>query len=133
MKTTILIVDDEAEIRERVKYVLGSDKYEMTEATDLAGLRQALAGPAADLVLLDLRLPDGHALEALPELNQKWPTSRVIIVTGHGTVEVAEEAYKVDPQLFLLSKPFDSGTLQALVELALAGKPDRTATPDEHR
>ena len=44
----------------------------------------------------------------------------MIILTGHGTVEVAEEAFKVDPQLFLQTKPFDPGTLRALVELALA-------------
>ena len=64
----------------------------------------------------------------LPELKQKWPASKVILLTGHGTVEAAEEAFKVDPQLFLHGKPFDPGTLRALVELALAGKPaSRTA------
>jgi DNA-binding NtrC family response regulator len=133
MKTSILIVDDEVDLRERVKLVLGSVKYELTEAGDLAGLRRALAGPAPDVVILDLRLPDGNSLSALPELKQKWPASKVIILTGHGTVEVAEEAYKVDPQLFLQSKPFDPGTLRALVELALAGKPDRATTTDRHK
>jgi DNA-binding NtrC family response regulator len=123
MKTSILIVDDEAVIRERARLVLGTDKYELTEAGDVAGLRRSLAGPAPDVVILDLRLPDGNALDVLPELKQKWPASKVIILTGHGSVEVAEEAYKVDPQLFLHGKPLDPGTLRALVELALAGKP----------
>ena len=123
MKTSILIVDDEADIRERVKLVLGSDKYELTEAGNLADLRRSLAGPAAEVVILDLVLPDGNALDLLPELKQKWPASKVIILTGHGTVEVAEEAFKVDPKLFLQTKPFDAGTLRALVELALATNP----------
>jgi DNA-binding NtrC family response regulator len=133
MKTTILIVDDEADIRERVKRILGSDKYELTEAGDLAGLRRALAGPAVDAVILDLKLPDGNSLDALPELKQKWPASKVIILTGYGSVEAAEAAYKVDPHLFLQSKPFDEGTLRALVELALASKPAGTTTTDRHR
>jgi DNA-binding NtrC family response regulator len=133
MKTNILIVVDEAEIREQVKFVLGSDRYELTEAKNSAGLRRALASPAADLVILDLKLPDGNSLDALPELKQKWPGSKVIILTGHGTVEVAEEAYKVDPQLFLQSKPFDPETLRALVELALVVNPARTTNTDRHR
>ena len=120
MKTTLLIVDDEADIRERVKLVLGSEKYELSEVADLAGLRRSLAGPAPGVVILDLKLPDGNSLSVLPELKQKWPTCKVIILTGYGGVEAAEEAYKVDPQLFLESKPFDPGTLRALVELALA-------------
>jgi len=121
MKTSILIVDDEADIREWVKLVLGSDNYELTEAWDLAGLRRSLAGPAPGVVILDLKLPDGNSLSVLPELKQKWPASKVILLTGYGTVEAAEEAYKMDAQLFLESKPFDPGTLRALVELALAG------------
>jgi DNA-binding NtrC family response regulator len=123
MKTSILIVDNEASIREQVKLVLGGDKYEMAEAGNLADLRRSLAGPAPEVVILDLMLPDGNALDALPELKQEWPASKVIILTGHGTVEVAEAAFKVDPQLFLQSKPFDPGTLRALVELALASSP----------
>jgi DNA-binding NtrC family response regulator len=128
MKTNILIVDDEAVIREHVRLVLGSDQYEMTEAADLAGLRRSLAGPAPGVVILDLKLPDGNSLDVLPELKQKWPASKVILLTGYGTVEAAEKAYKVDAQLFLHGKPFDPGTLRALVELALAGNPvPRTA------
>jgi DNA-binding NtrC family response regulator len=123
MKTRILIVDDEAGIRNLVRVVLGSDQYEVTEAEDLAALRRSLAGPAPAVVILDLKLPDGNGVEALPELKQKWPASKVIILTNFGTVEAAEEAYKLDAQLFLLSKPLDPETLRALVEVTLAGKP----------
>jgi len=122
MKTTILVVDDEAEIREWVKLVLGDDKYLFTEAQDLASLRRCLGGSAPGVVILDLKLPDGHSLTMLPELKQKWPASKVILLTGYGTVEAAEQAYKVDPQLFLQSKPLDAGMLRALVDLALSGE-----------
>ena len=71
MKTSIKIVDDEASIREQVKLVLGADKYALTEAGSLADLRRSLSGPAPALVILDLRLSDGNALDVLPELKQK--------------------------------------------------------------
>ena len=92
----------------------------MTEAGDLAGLRQALAGPAPSLVILDLKLHDGNSLTVLPELKQKWPATKVILLTGYGSVEAGEEAYRVDPGLFLQSKPLVPDMLRTLVELALA-------------
>jgi DNA-binding NtrC family response regulator len=122
MKAKILIVDDEAELRGVVKDLLGMEGYEMAEAADIASLRQRLEGAPADIVLLDLKLPDGDGLTLLPEIKQKWPNSKVIILTGYGTVDVAEGAFKTDDQIFLQSKPFDAGILKALVELALTRK-----------
>jgi DNA-binding NtrC family response regulator len=122
MKAKILIVDDEAELRGVVKDLLGMEGYEMAEAADIASLRQRLEGAPADIVLLDLKLPDGDGLALLPEIKQKWPNSKVIILTGYGTVDVAEGAFKTDDQIFLQSKPFDAGILKALVELALTRK-----------
>ena len=54
-----------------------------------------------------------QGLVLLPELKKKWPNSKVIILTGYGSVEVAEGAYKLDDQIFLQSKPFDAGVLPA--------------------
>jgi DNA-binding NtrC family response regulator len=122
MKAKILIVDDEAELRGVVKDLLGMEGYETAEAGDAASLRRQLDGAPADLVLLDLKLPDGDGLALLPEIKQKWPNSKVIILTGYGTVDVAEGAFKTDDQIFLQSKPFDAGILKALVELALTRK-----------
>jgi two-component system response regulator AtoC len=127
MKTRILIVDDEAEIREQVCIALRNEAYELAEAATLAGLRQLLGGPAPEVVILDLKFPDGIALTVLPELKQKWPATKVILLTGFGTVEVAEEAFRLDPHLFLQNKPFDPGTLCALVELALSTRAMATA------
>jgi two-component system, NtrC family, nitrogen regulation response regulator GlnG len=122
MKTRILIVDDEADIREQVYIALRDEDYELAEAADLASLRRLLAGPAPDVLILDLKFPDGIGLTVLPEVKQKWPATKVILLTGFGTVEVAEEAFELDPHLFLQNKPFDPGTLCALVELALSAR-----------
>ena len=122
MKAKILVVDDDEGIREIVKTFLETAGYEVTEAADAATTRKAFAGPAPDVVLLDLKLPDGYGLELLPELKKSWPKSKIIILTGDHSVETGEAAYKMDGQVFLLNKPFDVGVLEALVEMALAQK-----------
>src|ERR1043166_6999684 len=122
MKAKILIVDDEAELRGVVKDLLGMEGYEMAEAADIASLRQRLEGAPADIVLLDLKLPDGDGLALLPEIKQKWPNSQVIILTGYGTADVAAGAFKTDRKIFLQSNPLDAGILKALVEVGLPRK-----------
>lgn len=121
MKATIVIVDDDEQLRFVVKTVLETEGCAVEEAADCASLRRLLRGTAPDLVILDLKLPDGEGLSLLPEVKQHWPKSKVIILTGFGTVEAAEAAYKVD-DVYLQSKPFDAEMLKAMVGLALAPK-----------
>lgn len=123
MNRTIMIVEDEADIRAFVRIILEKENYQVSEAADARSLRAALEGTPPAAVILDLNLPDGNALDILPELKRRWPGTKVIILTGFGTPEVAEEAYKLDKELFLHCKPVDAGTLIALVELALSGQP----------
>lgn len=120
-----MVVDDEAGIRELVRTGLELAGYEVAEASNAAGLRAAFGGPAPAVIVLDLNLGDGNGLALLPELKQHWPRARVVILTGYGTVDVAEQAYAVD-DVFLVSKPFDLEMVMAVVELALSGaKPAR--------
>lgn len=121
MQPRILIVEDDLCIRELVMTFLGRERFALSEAGDLATVRGQMPGAAPELLLLDLHLPDGNGLSLLPEVKRHWPTTKVVILTGYGTVEVAEEAYKLD-DLFLLSKPFDSEMLNSVVDLALAGR-----------
>ncbi len=120
MKAKIMTVDDEQVFRDLVTIFLVKEGHEVVEAVDCASLRRAFDGPAPNLVLLDLVLPDGNGLALLPELKQRWPNTKVIILTGHGTVEAAELAYRVGDVLWL-NKPFDANMLRAMVDLALAG------------
>jgi len=122
MKARITIVDDDKEIRSLIKAIFSMEGCEVTEAADDASLRQSLDGPSPDVVLLDFQLPDGNGLSLLPDLKKKWPRAKVIILTGYGTVEAAEGAFKLDDQLYLQCKPFDPGILKTLVEMALARK-----------
>jgi DNA-binding NtrC family response regulator len=116
-----MVVDDEEAVRLLVKLALEAEGHEVIEVADATTLRQAFKTTTPDLVILDLKLPDGDGLDLLPALKKNWPRAKVIILTGYGTVEAADKAYLVD-DVYMQCKPFDAGILTALVDLALHRK-----------
>ena len=118
MQHSILIVEDESLIRDLIKTYLQPVGCLLIEAGDLAAARKTFTGAAPDVVLLDLQLPDGSGLNLLPEIRKHWPGTRVIILTGDGSIETAEAAYK-QADIFLLNKPFDGEMLRTVLELSL--------------
>jgi DNA-binding NtrC family response regulator len=124
MRAEIMIVDDDTTLRPLLGKLLTATGYGVREADSLKGLRACLEQPAwePDVLLLDLQLGDGYGLSVLPEVKQHWPGTRVVILTGHGSVEAAEQAYKMD-NVFLLNKPMDAAMLTTVIELALSDKP----------
>jgi DNA-binding NtrC family response regulator len=102
---SVLIIDDEKNIRTLVSRVLGEDHIEVHSAgTGKEGLD--LADEASpDLVLLDLRLPDTDGIQVLRELRARHPETAVIIITGFGQIETAVAAMKSGATDYL-EKPF---------------------------
>ena len=102
---SVLIIDDEKNIRTLVSRVLGEDQIEVHSAgTGKEGLD--LADEASpDVVLLDLRLPDSDGIQILRELRVRHPETAVIIITGFGQVETAVAAMKSGATDYL-EKPF---------------------------
>jgi DNA-binding NtrC family response regulator len=121
MKPKILVVDDEALIREFVKTYLEDIGYEVLEAADAAGLKALYEGAQPDVILLDLKLPDADGLVLLPQVKKNWPEAEVIVLTGHGSFEAAVEATKRGAYHFQ-PKPLDGATLKLQVERALEHK-----------
>ncbi len=121
MKPKVMIVDDEAVIREFVKTYLEGIGYEVTEAADGFSLKALFGGPQPDVVLLDLKLPDADGLTLLPQLKKNWPEAEVIVLTGHGSIEAAVEATKRGAYYFQ-PKPLDASTLKLQVERAMEHK-----------
>jgi DNA-binding NtrC family response regulator len=121
MKPRVMIVDDEAVIREFVKTYLEGIGYEVTEAADAASLKTFYGGSQPDVVLLDLKLPDADGLALLPQVKKNWPEAEVIVLTGHGSIEAAVEATKRGAYYFQ-PKPLDGSTLKLQVERALEHK-----------
>src|SRR6266568_7802684 len=115
----ILIVDDEAEIRESLQTLLELEGYEVeTAANGEEGLSK-LGHRPFDLVLLDLALPDRNGIELLPEIRSLDPQISVIMITAYGTVEDAVRAMQSGATNFL-QKPWDNEKLLADIRAAVA-------------
>jgi DNA-binding NtrC family response regulator len=120
MKGNILIVDDAIDIRELLGSILRGS-YEVADADSGAALKEALAQPQPDIVLLDIKLPDADGLDLLPQIKKQWPDTEVIVLTGNATFDAAVEATKRGAYHFL-NKPFDPQGLLVTVERALEHK-----------
>ncbi len=110
----ILVIDDEADIRESLDALLSQDGY----AVDLAesgteGLRKSEAGNY-DLILLDLMMPDRSGMEVLKEIRERDNETPVFMITAYGSVEVAVDALKNGANDYF-SKPWDNEKL--LIEI----------------
>jgi two-component system nitrogen regulation response regulator NtrX len=99
----VLIVDDEAEIRDSLASILKEEGYLVTSAATAGEALVLLADASYDAVLLDIWLPDRDGLEALADIRQLEPTHlpEVIIISGHGTIEAAVRATKLGAYDFL--------------------------------
>src|SRR3989441_7720601 len=120
MKHKILLVDDQEEIRSLLSDSFRVRGYDVMEAADAAGLKAALGGPQPDVVLLDFKLPDADGLDLIPLIKREWPETESIVLTGHGTLDLAVEATKRGAFHFQ-TKPHNEG-LYNLVERALERK-----------
>jgi two-component system response regulator AtoC len=115
MSATVLIVDDEATARNFVSEALADAGYEAIEAGDLAEANKAIDKGAADIILLDVNLPDGSGLSLLDRLSREYPSPPVILITAYGEVDLAVDAMKKGAQDFL-QKPLDLERLLQAVE-----------------
>src|SRR6478672_4167787 len=115
----ILIIDDEAAIRESLQTLLELEGYEVEAAGNGEDGLSKLGERPFDLVLLDLALPDRNGLEILPEIRAIDPQIAVIMITAYGTVEDAVRAMQSGAANFL-QKPWDNEKLLADIRSAVA-------------
>src|SRR6266852_2657510 len=115
----ILIIDDEAEIRESLETLLQLEGYTVVVAgTGREGLAQ-IGQRAFDVVLLDLALPDKNGIDVLSEIRLLQAQQAVIMITAYGTVENAVRAMQSGATNFI-QKPWDNEKLLADVRAAVA-------------
>ncbi len=117
MAATVLVVDDEETARMVVSQFLRSKGYEVLEAGTLADARSVISKGVADIIILDVRLPDGYGPHLLTETSRLPLRPQVIIVTAHGEVSIAVEAMKNGAQDFM-EKPLDLLELEKSVNRA---------------
>jgi DNA-binding NtrC family response regulator len=119
MTGSVLIIDDEAEIRESLQTLLELEGYDVeTASTGQQGLNR-IGEHSFDLILLDLALPDRNGLDILAELRTQDPGLSVIMITAYGTVENAVRAMQSGASNFV-QKPWDNEKLLADVRAAIA-------------
>ncbi|MEW6428120.1 MAG: sigma-54 dependent transcriptional regulator [Thermodesulfobacteriota bacterium] len=105
MKRKILIVDDEASIRESVAGVLSDEGFTPTAAEDAVRGLELLAREEFDLVLLDIWMPGMDGMEALKQIRETLPHLPVIMISGHGTIETAVQATRMGAYDFIEKPP----------------------------
>ncbi len=109
----VLVIDDEAEVRSVVARALRADGHAVATAEDLASARERVA-EGTDLIVLDLRLPDGFGLELCRELRADGSTVPILLLTALSQVALRVEGLDAGADDFL-GKPFAVAELRARV------------------
>ena len=117
MTATILLVDDEKNARNNIGSYLESEGYEVLLAADLKTARKHISAQEADIVLLDVQLPDGYGPDLLAETSQLANRPPIIMITAHGKIDMAVEAMKNGAHDFI-QKPIKFERLEQSIKRA---------------
>ena len=102
---SILIIDDEPEIRNEIEESLEGQKYTVFQAGHPSEAFEILANHVIDICILDIRLPDMDGFEVLEKINVDYPLIETIIISGHGDMDMVINALRIGAVDFL-NKPF---------------------------
>lgn len=117
-KAQALIIDDEADILELLEITLNRMDIDTSTAENIHDAQALLANKVFNICLTDMRLPDGDGLDLLQSIQGTLPKLPVIVITAHGSTDVAVKAMKHGAFDFL-TKPVDLKVLRQLVSNAL--------------
>jgi DNA-binding NtrC family response regulator len=114
----ILLVDDDESLRRVLEYQLREEGYRVTPVGDGRTALDRFSAEPVDLVLTDVRMPEMDGAELLARLKAVQPDLPVIVITAHGTIDLAVEAMKLGASDYL-TKPFSGEQLKTAVRKAL--------------
>ncbi|MGH8146281.1 MAG: sigma-54-dependent transcriptional regulator [Rhodanobacteraceae bacterium] len=129
-KQTVLVVDDERDIRELLSITLGRMDLEVDAAANVGEAKKMLGEVRYDLCFTDMRLPDGTGQELIELISREYPDTPVAMITAYGNVEAAVDALKAGAFDFV-SKPVDIHMLRRLVQTALRVAQEPEADVDD--
>ncbi|MGD8985551.1 MAG: response regulator [Desulfobacteraceae bacterium] len=116
-KTKILLIDDEESIRRLLSISLGQKGYQAITAEDGEKGIELFRQERPEIVLTDIKMPDIDGLEVLRQVKALDPEAQVIVITGHGDMESAIEALKLEASDFL-NKPIRDEALMIAIKRA---------------
>jgi DNA-binding NtrC family response regulator len=111
-------VDDEEDVRLPLRRFLQSRNYGVVEAAGLVSVREVLRRSTVDAAVVDFSLPDGDGLEVLRALKAQDSSVPVVLLTGHGSIDLAVKAIKEGAEQFF-TKPVELPALLVVIERAL--------------
>ena len=94
MGANILIIDDEEQLRKLLARILGLEGFMVTEVADLKSAAHILSRKIFDVILCDVKLPDGNGLDFITIAKQKNPTAEIILLTAYGNISDGVSAIK---------------------------------------
>lgn len=123
-KNRILVVDDEPGLRFGIRDFLELQGYEVDEAESCRDAQAVFRTSRPDIVITDYMLPDGTALDLLPRLKEINPDTPLLILTAHGSIDLAVRAIKEGAEQFL-TKPLELPALMVILKRLLENQRNR--------
>jgi DNA-binding NtrC family response regulator len=111
----VLVVDDEANIRNALSELLKSWGHEVVQASTYHDATAALQSNEMDTAFVDVMLPDGSGIDIIRECREKGNSVPIVILTGHGTIEDAVNAIRLGAEDYL-TKPVEPPRLKIILE-----------------
>lgn len=125
MTAKILIVDDESAVRESLEELLRMETFQAESAGSGEDALKVLSEVKYDLVLLDIKMPGIDGVEVMHQIKKYHPDTRIIIITGYGSLDSAIESIRSGAQDYML-KPYTAEDILLSVNRALSEKDTRT-------
>ena len=126
----ILIIDDEEQLRRLMARIIGLEGYEVAEAPDCASGMKTLRRYDPDVVLCDVKLPDGNGVEMVGRIKEAAPATEVILLTAYGNIPDGVQAIK-NGAFDYITKGDDNNKILPL--LSRAAERRNAAAADPHR
>src|SRR6478736_6658814 len=120
-RNKVLVVDDEPAVRFGIRDFLEQQGYEIEEAESCEDAQHLFRTTRPDIVIADYMLPDGTALDLLPRLREINSDIPLLILTAHGSIDLAVRAIKEGAEQFL-TKPLELPALLVILERLLANQ-----------
>jgi DNA-binding NtrC family response regulator len=117
-RNKVLVVDDEPGVRFGIRDFLEQQGYEIEEAQSCEDAQILFRTSRPDIVIADYMMPDGTALDLLPRLKEIDPDTPLLVLTAHGSIDLAVRAIKEGAEQFL-TKPLELPALQVILQRLL--------------
>ena len=117
MEKKILLVDDEKDIREIVNLALADMGYQVLEAEDGEKALRIFQKAQPPIVLTDIKMPNMDGIELLQKIKRENPETEVVMITGHGDMDLAIKSLKYEATDFI-TKPINVNVLEIALQRA---------------